>query len=262
VWEVAPDRIAWRAASSPSGGTTKIIGVVGKRSARSRRTSIPVASRSLLPITTASKRFPIASWRACLPDAAVRTRQPLRVRAATLRIWCSSFPSTTRTANGGSPVVPATAEGVVWAMDDRWAGEPSLRGRRGDPMPSFRRRGPRAGREGPFRDQDRHRAEVPHPFEQEVQLGAAVLHLRHRLEHIEGIDDEDGDRIHLHHVVAIHLEELEPGATPLEVVQVFPDVPHVERRDARRGALVRHAEGGHVLEGEVLALFEGEVRGL
>src|SRR5213596_3169601 len=42
-----------------------------------------------------------------------------------LRIWWSSLPSTTRTATGAALFAPATSEGVVWAMADRWAPEPT-----------------------------------------------------------------------------------------------------------------------------------------
>src|SRR2546426_4449640 len=40
----------------------------------------------------------------------------------------SSFPSITRTATGAPLLTPVTSEGVVWAMEDRWAPEPTRGG--------------------------------------------------------------------------------------------------------------------------------------
>ena len=111
-------------------------------------------------------------------------------------------------------------------------------------------------------DQDRQRLQVAQPLEEEVQLGPTILHLGHRLEDVERVDDEDRDGLGLHHAVTVHLEKLEPGAAALQVVEVLPDVPHVKGRDVLRGARVRHPEGRHVLEGQVLALLQREVGGL
>src|SRR6266705_727224 len=93
-------------------------------------------------------------------------------------------------------------------------------------------RGPAGSQlERSLRNQEGERAEVPQPFEEKVELGPPVLHLRHGLEDVERVDDQDRNRIRFHHVLAVHLEQFEPAAATLEEVQVLPDVPHVEGHD-------------------------------
>src|SRR6266568_4956749 len=103
---------------------------------------------------------------------------------------------------------------------------------------------------------------VAQPLEEEIQVGPGILHLRHRLEDVKGVDDEDRDPVRFHHVVAVHLEQLEPRAAALEVVQVLADAPHVEDLQVLPRLRVRHPEGRHVLERDVLRLLQREVRGL
>src|SRR3989441_12790314 len=88
----------------------------------------------------------------------------------------------------------------------------------------FRRRAADSKVERFLRNQERQRAEVPQPLEEEVEFGPTILHLRHRLEYVERVDDQDRNRIGLHHVLAVHLEQLEPSAAALEVAQVLADV--------------------------------------
>src|SRR3990170_3942926 len=349
-WPEAPEPIARTAISSDPSGTTKMTGRSDRTWTRDRRTSRPEASRSLEDRTTAWNGWRWRSRRPSAPVSATDTRKPRRPRAATLRTWCSSFPSTTRIVAGSGARGSAVGTGAVWTMGvgGRGASAGGLSGRersmgqgsikalcegsqvrysvrycfraahtwssarardglrdleaavlpREDIVPGLVARGPhlhdpqaaldvevrgrvhpdvhdpvrevrlvgrvggRAQVEGPLGDEDREGAEVPEPLEQEVQVRAPVLHLRHRLEDVEGVDDEDGDRVRLHHVVAVHLEELEPGPAALEEREVLPNVPHVEEGQAGEGLLVRHPQGGHVLEEEVLPLLEGEVRAL
>src|SRR3990170_1441742 len=115
---------------------------------------------------------------------------------------------------------------------------------------------------GRFRDDQGRRPEVPQPLEQVVQLRPPVLELRHRLQHVEGVEDEEADLLGLHEVRGVHLEQLDPGPAGLKEVQVLADRAHVQDGEVLVRLLVRHPELVHVLQEDAPALLEGEVRGL